>query len=155
MKNLRTLITFTQPLDAHIAGGFLESAGIETFIKDEFTAQVYNFYSNAIGGVKLQVYEDEYVTGIEILRNGGYIIDEDQEETPIEIVPLTKTTDKTICPFCHSTNIGKKKEPNILTVVVYFILGGIFPIFKKSYTCYDCERVWKYRKEEKFTDSQI
>lgn len=144
MDNLKTIITFTLPQDAYMAKGYLESEGIETFMKDELTAQVHNFYSNAIGGVKIQVKESDYEKGLLILKKGGYITEENTEEEKTEIVHPDKKNNKKICPFCHSDNIGRKKEPNILTVIVYFILGFIFPIFKKSYVCYDCGKVWKY-----------
>jgi uncharacterized protein YjbK len=148
MENWRTILTFTYPQDAYLAKGFLESEGIETIIRDELTAQVNNFYSNAIGGVKIQVKESDYENGLLILQKGGYINSEDsQNETKIEIVHLDKTTNKKRCPFCQSDNIGRKKEPNILTVIVYFILGIILPIFKKSYKCFDCDKAWKYIKK--------
>ena len=41
-------VTFTYPHEAHLAKNYLESEGIETEIRDELTAQVNNFYSNAI-----------------------------------------------------------------------------------------------------------
>lgn len=116
-------------------------------IKDELTAQVNNFYSNAIGGVKLQVRESDFENGLAILKKSGYINDENTEEVAIEIIPFDNTTNKKICPFCQSDNIGKRKEPNILTVIVYFILSVISPIFKKSYICFDCDKVWKFSKQ--------
>lgn len=148
MDNLKTIITFTLPQDAYMAKGFLESEGIETLMKDELTAQVHNFYSNAIGGVKIQVNESDYEKGLLILKKGGYITEENTDEEKIEIVHPDKTTDKKVCPFCHSDNVGRKKEANVLTVIVYFLLGAIFPIFKKSYVCYDCGKVWKYSRDE-------
>ncbi len=147
MNNYRTIITFTLPQEAYLAKGFLESEGIETMIKDELTAQVNNFYSNAIGGVKLQVRESDFENGLAILKKSGYINDENTEEVAIEIIPFDNTTNKKICPFCQSDNIGKRKEPNILTVIVYFILSVISPIFKKSYICFDCDKVWKFSKQ--------
>lgn len=146
MENLKTIMTFTLPQDAYLARSLLESEGIETFIQDELTAQVINFYSNAIGGVKLQVRESDIENGITILKNGGFINSENTRELEVELIKLKKLTNKEVCPFCNSRNIGKKKEANILTVVVYFMLGIISPIFKKSYVCYDCEKLWKYVK---------
>jgi hypothetical protein len=146
MENFKTLITFTLPQDAHLAKGFLESEGIETVIKDELTAQVNNFYSNAIGGVKLQVKESDYENGILILKKGGYInSDNKKDEKKIEIVHLDKTTNKKICPFCQSDNIGNKKVPNILTIIL-LIFNFFFPIYKRSYICYDCNKAWKFKK---------
>lgn len=73
MENLITVISFTLPHDAHFAKGKLQSEGIEVFIKDEMTAQVHNFYSNAIGGVKLQVRESDIAIAHQILVQSGYI----------------------------------------------------------------------------------
>ncbi|MFH1051488.1 MAG: DUF2007 domain-containing protein [bacterium] len=146
MENLITIITFTLPQDAYLAKGFLESEGLETYIKDELTAQVNNFYSNAIGGVKLQVNENDYENGIRLLQKGGFInFDDKKDEIKLEIVHLDKSSNKKICPFCKSDNIAKKKEPNIITLIL-LIFSIFFPIFKRSYICYDCNKAWKYKK---------
>ncbi len=73
MDNLITVISFTYPHEAHLAKGKLQSEGVEVFIKDEMTAHVNNFYSNAIGGVKLQVRDDDVDTAHRILLESGYI----------------------------------------------------------------------------------
>lgn len=41
-------------------------------MKDELIAQVNPFYSNAVGGVKLQVKESDLELALEILNEGGY-----------------------------------------------------------------------------------
>lgn len=146
MINWEILITFTYPHEAHMAKGFLESEGIKTMIQDEMTTQVKNFLSNAIGGVKLLVQKEDYEHGIATLKKGGYIHDEGYKTEEVRTVYVDKSFDKTYCPFCKSDNIGKNKGVNILTVIVYFILGVIIPIFKLKYRCYDCEKEWKYRK---------
>lgn len=73
MEHLTTVISFTLPHDAHFAKAKLQSEGVEVFIKDEMTAQVHNFYSNAIGGVKLQVRESDVDIAHRILVQSGYI----------------------------------------------------------------------------------
>jgi len=146
MEDWKTIITFTQPHDAHFAKGLLESEGIETLIRDELTAQVNNFYSNAIGGVKLDVKECDTTNATNILKEGGYITEgTGARPLKVEIVDLNSNTDKTICPFCESDNIYRKKEVNPLMVLVYFIFGAFFPIFKRNYICYDCDKEWKYQ----------
>jgi len=152
MENWITIITFTQPHEAHFAKGLLESEGIETIIRDELTAQVNNFYSNAIGGVKLDVKESDGANAISILKAGGYI----EESTPdydknIEIIESYTATDKSICPFCQSDNIAKKKVVNPIMVLLYFLLGAFFPIFKRHYICFDCQKEWKYENRQKST----
>ncbi len=69
-------IDFTYPTQAHLAKAKLEPAGIEVFLKDELTAQVNNFYSNAIDGVKLQVKSEEVKRAYEILKASGYVKEE-------------------------------------------------------------------------------
>lgn len=147
MENWRIIITFTYPHEAHMAKTLLESEGIKTIIQDELTAQVNNFYSNAIGGVKVLVSENDYDRGIEILIKGGYI-DSSDIKKKTELIIENETIDKSVCPFCNSKNIRKKREPDILTIIIYFLLGAIFPIFKRTFICYDCHKEWKYVKNK-------
>jgi hypothetical protein len=145
MESLKTIITLTYPHEAHIVKAYLESQRVEVLLKDELTTQVNNFYSNAIGGVKVIVKESDYEIALNLLKEGGYIRSyKTKEQSRIEIIRKDKTTDTGICPFCGSDNIGKRKDPNILTVIVCFLLGAIFPIYRKTYKCYQCEKEWKY-----------
>ena len=73
MNNWKIILSFTYPHEVHIVKGRLESEGIPVQIKDELTAQVNNFYSNAIGGVKLLVQEKDYERALEILIETGQI----------------------------------------------------------------------------------
>ncbi|MCX6238462.1 MAG: DUF2007 domain-containing protein [Bacteroidia bacterium] len=154
MENWPVLMTFTYPTEAHLVKGYLESNGIETIINDELTAQVANIYSNAIGGVKLRVSESDYNQGIQLLKDGGYLQEEDyKSESKVEIVLLDKATNKKICLFCSSDNITLTKKPGILTTVVlaiinlFIMIGAIFPMFKSSFKCFDCGKEWKYKRE--------
>lgn len=145
MTDWRILNTFIYPHDAHMAKGYLESNGIEVVLKDELTVQVYNFYSNAIGGVKILIREVEYDRGVEVLKQGGFVVPKDeQNQTNIESMVLTGETDLSICPYCQSHNIGKKKDPNILTIIVILLIRVILPIYRRSYVCFDCSKKWKF-----------
>ncbi|MFA9388305.1 MAG: putative signal transducing protein [Prolixibacteraceae bacterium] len=146
IETWQILQTFIYPHEAHVASTFLESEGITTEIRDELTAQVNNFYSTAIGGVKILVKEEDFNRGIEVLKKGGYINEIDHAEEKIEFVYINKDVNTKVCPFCKSENISIKKEPNIWTVLVIFVFNAAVPIFKKSYKCYDCEKAWKYKK---------
>jgi hypothetical protein len=144
----QTILTFVYPHEAHIAKSYLDSEGIDSEIRDELTAQVNNFYSNAIGGVKLLVKEEDFSKGIEVLKNGGYINESGTSENQIEIVFIEKGFNKNVCPFCKSENISIKKVPTFWTVLVIFIFNAAFPILKKSYKCYNCEKEWKFQKKK-------
>jgi len=154
MGNWPLLMTFTYPHEAHLVKGYLESNGIETIIHDELTAQVNNFYSNAIGGVKLLVCESDYKQGIQLLKDGGYLVDEDLEaEDTVEIVLAEQFTNKKICPFCRSENIAVNHKPGVLFYAVcvminlLIMLGAISALFKSSYKCFDCGKEWKYKRK--------
>lgn len=77
MDDFVTVATFTYPTELVIIRARLESEGIECFAKDEMTVQVHNFYSNAIGGIKLQVKQSDTDKAIEILKDAGYIKEAD------------------------------------------------------------------------------
>ena len=68
MNNWIQIATFTLPQDAHLAKTKLESEGIQVVLKDELTTQVINYYSNAIGGVKLLVEKPEAKRAKQILK---------------------------------------------------------------------------------------
>lgn len=78
MKDWITILTFTYPHEAHLAKGKLESEGIDVQVTDEMTVQVHNFYSNAIGGVKLKVRETDFQRANQILIDSGYVKTEKQ-----------------------------------------------------------------------------
>ena len=52
---LTTIGRFSHPLEAQIARARLEAAGIPAFVADEHTINMQWLYSNALGGVRLQV----------------------------------------------------------------------------------------------------
>lgn len=76
-ENLITIMTFSYAHELAIIRGRLESDGIECFVKDELTAQVNPFYSNAIGGIKLQVRESDLEMALAILKESGYFKEEE------------------------------------------------------------------------------
>lgn len=80
-------------MELAILRGRLEADGIECRVLDELTVQVNPFYSNAIGGIKLQVKESDIQKAIEILKEGGYIKDEDLQ-APKSQMKLDNATSK-------------------------------------------------------------
>jgi hypothetical protein len=72
MKQPVLIRTFSFPQEAYMAKLALESKGVEVSLEDELTAQVLNFYSNAIGGVKLFVEAERVDIAYRILVEDGY-----------------------------------------------------------------------------------
>ena len=141
MSQLITIKTFTYPHEAYIIRGKLDSEGIETFLKDEMTVQVNNFYSNAVGGVKLQVLEQDVARALEII--GESEIPDDK----IAVIDETESGNSDQCPFCNSDNIVEKKSPNWLTLLPYLVVGFIFPVYRKTHKCFDCGKEWVVRRK--------
>lgn len=50
------------------------------------------------------------------------------------------------CPVCQSDNVAKKKQAGYVVMISFLLLGLPFPIFKKSYYCFDCRNEWKEKK---------
>lgn len=75
-----TVAIFHLPQDAYIIKARLESEGIPVFLKDEYSVQTENFLSNAIGGVKLQVDENDALAATEILKAQGVELPGDSDK---------------------------------------------------------------------------
>ena len=76
---MTTVATFTTPEDAHLFRMFLGSRGIQGVLLDEHFVQLFWNYSNAIGGVRLVVEDEDeddaakaYQDYMEALRSGPY-----------------------------------------------------------------------------------
>ncbi|OOQ60901.1 putative signal transducing protein [Mucilaginibacter pedocola] len=68
------IITFEQyydPMLAHIIRTRLEDAGIPCFIADENTLVAQPFYNQAIGGIKLKIFERDLERCREVLAEDG------------------------------------------------------------------------------------
>jgi hypothetical protein len=148
MENWIEIISFTLPQDAYLIKGRLESEGIDIILKDELTTQVYNFYSNAIGGVKLLVKECDFEKAHAILVESKYI--KIEELKPNKFLTdfdrySQRLMDKTNlqCPFCKSENVTIKKQAGYVVMFSFLLLGFPIPIFKKRYHCFDCDKNWK------------
>lgn len=89
---MKTVISLSLPHQAHIVKGLLEVEGIAVTLHDEFTVQVNNYYSGAVGGVKVQVSESDFEKAESILKSAGYIIDSKETEN-IQIKEFNKFTD--------------------------------------------------------------
>lgn len=56
---MTTIATFSKPEEAHLLRMRLESVGIPAYVQDENLIQADWFHSNAIGGVRVQVADQD------------------------------------------------------------------------------------------------
>jgi hypothetical protein len=143
MSKLVKIIAFTYPHEAHLAKGLLESSNVKVIIKDEYTVQVHNFLSNAIGGVKLFVEENDVENAISILKENEYI--KPQYHKPKIKLEKFPSEYKGKCPYCESTDVIKNKNYNY-AILAIMLFGLPIPFYKKKYFCFDCNNEWIVRK---------
>jgi len=86
---MTTIAAFTTPEDAHLFRMWLESQGIEAFVFDEYFVQLLWYYSNTIGGVRVEVDDADaevafcaYKTYMTALRTGPYPLN------PVRVWPI-------------------------------------------------------------------
>lgn len=127
--NFVTIRSFQNNFSAHLMLTKLRSAGIECFLKDEFTVTVDPILSNAVGGIKLIVRnEDE-----DEVRKILYDFDEAYRQTAV-------------CPRCGSKSIElvpKQTTANIVTAILTWLFGSYAISAKNVYQCSSC----KYESE--------
>jgi hypothetical protein len=73
--HLITLKTFDNSIDANMLRCQLELEGIQSYLKDENTITTNPLYNIALGGIKLQVLEQDYTkakTYLDQLENTPY-----------------------------------------------------------------------------------
>jgi len=66
--NQITIKTFNNSIDAHIVMARLEDEGIECFIIGDTINSVYPSLDFTSNGVKLKIFEKDYVKAIEIIN---------------------------------------------------------------------------------------
>ncbi|MDQ8187952.1 DUF2007 domain-containing protein [Pelagicoccus sp. SDUM812002] len=121
-----TLVKFQSPDEAYLARMRLEGSGIEAFIADETMVSMNWLYSNAIGGIRLQVREEDQERAMEILSL-----------TPSERGIVT-------CPHCGSQNIKYRKIGP--AAAIGLIIGFILPAKSNELDCADCKRSFESKR---------
>jgi DNA-directed RNA polymerase subunit RPC12/RpoP len=120
--------------EAIIFKGKLESEGISVFIRDNNTVDTYPLYSNAVGGVKLFVKNDDFIKANEILSQvSEYSLDEMNQLVN--------------CPKCNGKQIKMITSIKDIKTLIAFIFSMLFvlmPFYSKhTYRCNTCSFEFK------------
>ncbi len=140
--DLVQLATFMYPHEAHLAMGKLDAHGIESSLQDELTIQINNFYSNAIGGVKLHVLAEDLDRAKEVL---ALDYSAEQDEDADQIKETASGTNAFQCPNCNSWNVGEPRLKGPFALLSTLLLGFPFPLVSKQSLCFDCHTEFKIR----------
>ncbi|MCB9197665.1 MAG: DUF2007 domain-containing protein [Flavobacteriales bacterium] len=123
------LSTYTLPQEMNIHKSILELEGIECAVKDEMTTQVHNFYSNAIGGVKLMVRTEDYKKAREVL-----LTQTDYKE-PFDDEQLS-------CVYCGSLNVKGVGIKGKLSILLLHLTGLHISINNSELKCVSCSKTF-------------
>ena len=134
---MATLVQFkyyTNSLEANRDKQILKNNGLESFIANEQTIQSDWLLSQALGGIQLQVFDDEKEKAIEIINN---LLKNEHTSLEVEHTILNPEFDFT-CPKCGSNHLYRDENPGGLFGVSLLVLG--FPLKAPShlYHCYYC-----------------
>jgi len=136
--SLVTIASYREPYEAHLFRSLLESHEIPAYVIHEHHVGLNWLYSDAIGGVKLQVEAEDREAALEVLLSeAGPLSDPGQELD-------SDTADDSACPKCRSsstlhTSTERRTKAISLGVGVPFVWG------RDRWKCMDCGHQWRRR----------
>ena len=125
---MKTIATFSKPEEAHLFRTRLEAAGIQAFVQDENMIQMDWLYSNAIGGVRVQVADEDIETAQEFLGA-------DTEQHPSDALDP-------ICPVCGSHEIKPYELPRRIAFLSILLFRIPLLLSRHRWCCSSCHHVW-------------
>ena len=138
--------TYYNPIEASIIKERLIDSGIQCFLSDENTIAVNPLYNQALGGVKLHLFERDVEAAKSLLQDEDVKIPLEAEVAEFgdetDAVPEEMKTDE-LCPNCGSNDVGyvqaTKNRFGILTTIVSFLLL-VYPFrANKTHHCFTCQ----------------
>ncbi|MFN2373501.1 MAG: hypothetical protein ABR545_06775 [Cyclonatronaceae bacterium] len=127
---LVTVATYNQIYLADLDKARLLDHDIPCVIQDQNMVGMNLFYSNAVGGIKLQV-PDLHVQQAHDMLNGY-----EEKESGISIFP--------VCPVCRSEDVLPKRYNSIVLILSFVLFGGqtLFSTADSRYRCQSCGNIW-------------
>ena len=141
-----TVATFSKPEDAHLLRLRLGAGGVDAYVQDENMVQMNWLYSNAIGGVRLQIDETDLEAAREIVAAPPVGKGELSEVGELSEAELT------VCPGCSSTGTAPDERPRrfaFLSMMFSMLMFGVafpFAFLRRRWKCADCGCTWRVGK---------
>src|ERR1035437_6892708 len=132
-----TFESYYDPMLAHIVRTRLEANGISCFIADENTIGANPLYNQAVGGIKIKIFERDLERCREILASEGNLHENDHFEIDNE------TNTYRVCPFCASTNVSNiaLENDNGESTILNSIMNLANPFYTQmNWRCNNCQR---------------
>ena len=134
-----TIASFDNTEQAELLKGQLEQEGIPAFVADGAIVTLNWMYSNAVGGVKVQVAEKDLDRARTLLKGIGISANEKQPLSPYR------------CPFCGSTKVEFRRLSKAFFMLSLLLLGIPLALYHPRCNCLDCGKKWK--KLERLTST--
>ena len=139
MSKLIRIKYYESPIEANRDKQILLENGIESFIANEQTIQSDWLLYQAIGGLQLQVFEEDVEKAKEILQNF-----EENEEVALEVEHTIENPEYDFtCPKCGSNHIYQYEKPDGIFGVSWLLLGFPVKVPSSKYICYYCGNEFK------------
>jgi hypothetical protein len=132
LRDMVTIRQFRDLPEALFAKGSLESAGIECAMVDDNMVRLDWFISNLLGGVKLQVRQEDAADAEAILSQP---IPENFE------VPGIGEFEQPRCPKCQSLQVNFQEVTPAAYVSAY--LNVPIPFHRRAWRCHSCNAEWE------------
>ncbi len=116
---MKTVATYSMPAETLVPLSRLRDAGIDAVTRDEATLQLNWMWSNAIGGVKIDVPDDQLEDARAILHD------------------ITTAEGVLVCPHCASQHVtvAPLRPVSALTLLLAYFA---WPTSRLRVTCLDC-----------------
>jgi predicted RNA-binding Zn-ribbon protein involved in translation (DUF1610 family) len=128
LKNARmelvVIRTFSNYFSASILLTKLRDAGIQCYLKDEYTVTMDPLLTNAVGGIKLVINKN-------VLQEVSQLLARFDEEY----------RQNAVCPTCGSHNIDlvpKRSASNMITAIVSWLFSDYAVSVENVYKCANC-----------------
>ena len=128
---MKTIATFSTPEEAHLFRTRLESAGIPAYVQDEHFIQLDWLLSNAVGGVRVQIADDDLDDARDFLAN-------DSPQTAPDAVDV-------VCPHCGSAETAPDEFPRRMSFLCMLVFRFPLWVTRHRWRCSSCCQVFRPR----------
>lgn len=133
VRELVTIRKFRDLPEALFAKGRLDSAGIESHLADDEMVRMNWFWSNLLGGIKLEVKPEDVESALEVL-NQPIPESFDVEGAGSFVQPR--------CPNCQSVDITFEAVDKPIAYTSAWIISVPIPLARETWKCESCGHTW-------------
>ena len=140
-----TIASFNMPHQAHLAKSRLEAGGIPVTIRDEHLISMNQFYSPALGGVKVQVLTENMKEAQEILNSVPDVELQDEEALSATMPeePGPRPPEAIECPHCGSEGFAEELHYPVERFLNGLLLGLPYLWIGRPLHCRACNHTFR------------